>query len=398
MNKTIYLVSKILILCLIFSAILCGCSPKRERPILGYNKDKTQETIVMKDGVKCAEFGGATVSLSGNQSAYFYNYDASSVKKLAFSTNVNLPSTGKCGFMLGKYTDANGVEKTIKSLISVEEGKAYLISYDDENSEILAEHKIKSDISGLSILTAEYDGGKIAFWIDEEYLYKKTFDLSGYSSNFKFYGGFISEDCDVEFKFIKIFGTATAIKFDPNSITENCTDLIPETTMVQIKGDPKEIELGPDSMYSMSGANIIHFDGLNLDPEKPVAYSFTLNTIKVQKTWNGFRPTFLVDEEGNRVKMFSLDGSVNIFYYDVKTGKDVSKVSTAGYTRPYKQEENYLVYYNNNCLYIFLENRLILEWELPEANYTPVLTTLFEFGTEEVTNIKVFQANDVIVY
>ncbi|MBR5451830.1 MAG: hypothetical protein IKV36_02420 [Clostridia bacterium] len=398
MKKAISLIAKAMAVCIILSAVMCGCSPKRERPILGYNKDKTNETVVMKEGKLCQEFAGATVSLSGNQTAYFFNYDVKLVNKLAFSTNVNLPTSGKTGILLGKYTDANGSQKTIKSVISTQESKAYLVAFDDKTSEIIAEYKIKSDVSGLVVLTAEYDSGKIAFWVDDEYLYKKTFDLSTYSQNFEFYGGFVSEDAEVEFKFIKIFGTATTLKFDSNTIVENCKDLVPDTTKVQIKGDPKEIELGADKMYNISGANVINFEGLELDPEKPVAYSFTLKTIKVQKSWNGFRPTFLVDENGNKVKMFSLDGSITIFYYNAKTGKDESKVSNSGYTRPMKSEENFLVYYNDGWIYIFLEGRQIVSWELPEGNYTPVFTTLFEFGTHEVTNIKIYQANDVVVY
>ena len=397
-KTTISLIAKLMVICLILSTLLCGCSPKRERPILGYNKDKTKETVVMKDGKVCTEFEGATISLSGNQDACFYNYDAKNVRKLAFSTNVNLPSTGKSGILLGKYTDSNGTQKTIKSIISVEENKAYLVEFDNDASEIIAEHKIKTDCSGLVVLTAEYDSGKIAFWLDDEYLYKKTFDLASFSSDFEFFGGFISEDADVEFKFIKIFGSATTKKFDPASITENCTDLVPQAKMTQVNGDSKEVQLGADSMYSVSGANVINFEGLNLDPEKPVAYSFTLKTIKVQKNWNGFRPSFLVEEDGNRVKMFSLDNYVGIFYYESKTNKDISKVTTDGYIRPMKTEENFLAYYNDGYIYIFLEGRLILSWELPEANYTPIFSTLFEFGTHEVTNIKIYQANDVIVY
>lgn len=402
MKKTISLVAKLLVLCIICSTLLCSCSlfeEKRERPILGFNRDKAGELVVFKDGMNCTEFEqNASINLQENQSAYFYNFDIPTVRKIAISANVNLPETGKSGILLGKYTDANGVEKTVKSVISLEEKKAYLIAFDNENSEILAEHEIKSDISGLLVISAEYDNGKIAFWVDEEYLYKQTFDLSTKSQNFEFYGGFISEDAEVEFKFIKVFGSGNTKKFDPNTIFENCTDLVPNSTKVLVNGDPRNIELGADSMISTSGANRVNFTGLNLDPTKPVAYTFTLKTIKVKETWNGFRPTFLVDENGNAVKMFSLDGSVNIFYYDATTKKDVSKASNSGYKRPLKEEENFVVYCRGRFIYVFLEGRQILEWMMPQGNYTPVFTTLFEFGHEEVTNIKIYQANDVAVY
>ena len=402
MKKTISLVAKVLLLCIICSTVLCSCSlteEKRERPILGFYTDKSKELAVLKDGTNCAEFEqNASVKLTGNQFAYFHNFDIPSVRKIAISANITLPETGKSGIILGKYTDANGIEKTMKSVISVQDKTAYLVAFNNDSSEVLAEYQIKTDLANLLVITAEYDNGKIAFWLDEEYLYKKTFDLSTMSESFEFYAGFIAEKADVEFKFIKVFGSANTKEFDVNTIIENCTDLVPNTGKVLVNGDPKNIELGPDSMISTSGANRVNFTGLNLDPTKPIAYSFTLKTIKVKETWNGFRPTFLVDENNNAVKMFSLDGSISIFYYDAKTKKDVSKASNTGYKRPLKTEENFIVYCKGRQIYIFLEGQLVTQWMMPEANYTPVFTTLFEFGHEEVTNIKIYQANDVTVY
>lgn len=401
MKKHISAFVKITSLLLLGCMLFGGCAAKdRPRPTMGFQVDRAPQTVVFQGNNFSKDFeNNKSVKLSGNDLAYFYNYDNKAVNKLAFSGNIILPTSGKAGIVIATYTDAQGTQKYIKAVASAAEKKAYLVSYSDDSSEIIFEYQIKTDLSKSVLMTAEYNKGVLSFWIEEEYLFKKSYDLTQIATDFSFFGGFVSEDCDAEFRFIKVFGVVNCVEFDPATITEGCTDVAEGKQYMLVTGDAKKVEYGAGKMISRSGANRIEITNLGLDVTKPIAYSYTLNTIEVNKSWNGFRPTFLQDAAGNQIKLFSLDGSITVFYYDAKTKKDVGDKSYT-YNREYGTPEEFIVYFRDGMMYVFLNGQLIIEYMIPETEggYTAIFKPLFEFGNSEVTNIKIYQANDVAVY
>ncbi len=399
MKRNNYVV-RILSLGLSLTVLLGGCSAfgrnKKERPVIGIQKDLSKQAVVFVGDEYSEEFSrNATVELSNGESAYFYNYKLESAKKMAMVTNMNLPSSGNVSIAIAQY-EVNDLLKTAKIVLSSDKS-VVLISDDGTTKETLLETNITAELAPNFAVTLEYDNGILSFWVDDEYLFGQSYDLKTVSADFDFYGGFYCDGTDATFKFIKIFGAVEFVPFNIDSIIEGCTDIVPSKTIKYLGAKSEDGKAGKDYMINYKSANRFEIPNLGLDYSKPIAYSFTIKTVSTDESWNGFRPTFLQDSVGNGIKLFSLEGSVLLCYYNATTRKDES-LASAAHERVLGEEENYFVYFNKGVIYIFINGELLLEFLYYESDYTPIFKPLFEFGNVEVTNIKIYQANDVVVY